>query len=313
MDATTALILSQVVNGLQMGLLLFLVAAGLTLIFGIFDFINLAHGAFYMLGAFVSATLALHLGGWPLAVLATLPVMALLGAGVAETVARPLLGARHHLAQVLATFGLLLVLEALAMLAWGTDGMPVALPAWLSGQVELAAGVRLPAYRLLIIAVGLAVALALHVLMRHTRFGLQMRAIASNPRMALALGAPVRRIRMGVFGLSAALAGLAGALMAPISEASLSMAVEIIIIAFVIIIIGGLGSVAGSFVAAMLVGMIDTLGRAWLDELLALALPLEVAETAAPALSSMSIYLLMILILVLKPAGLLPPPARGST
>ncbi len=313
MDATTALILSQVVNGLQMGLLLFLVAAGLTLIFGIFDFINLAHGAFYMLGAFVSATLALHLGDWLLAVLATLPVMALLGAGVAETVARPLLGARHHLAQVLATFGLLLVLEALAMLAWGTDGMPVALPAWLRGQVELAAGVRLPAYRLLIIAIGLAVALALHVLMRHTRFGLQMRAIASNPRMALALGAPVRRIRMGVFGLSAALAGLAGALMAPISEASLSMAVEIIIIAFVIIIIGGLGSVAGSFVAAMLVGMIDTLGRAWLDELLALALPLEVAETAAPALSSMSIYLLMILILVLRPAGLLPPPARGST
>jgi len=312
MDATSALILVQVLNGLQMGLLLFLVAAGLTLIFGIFDFLNLAHGAFYMLGAFISASLTLALGSWPVAVVLSLPLMALVGVAVSETLARPLLGARHHLAQVLATFGLLLVIEALAMLAWGTQGLAVALPEWLKGQVTVVEGVRLPAYRVLIIVIGLAVAAGLHVLLHRSRFGLQLRAIADDPPMALALGAPVRRIRMGVFGLSAALAGLAGALVAPISEASLAMAVEVIIIAFVVIIIGGLGSVAGSFIAALLVGMIETSSRAWLDQLLALALPPQVAETAAPALSSMSIYVLMIVILLFRPAGLLPPRRRSE-
>ena len=312
MDASLALIAAQAFNGLQLGLLLFLVAAGLTLVFGIFDFLNLAHGAFYMLGAFISASLTLMLGSWPAAVVLTLPLMALLGAGLGEAVARPLLGARHHLAQVLATFGLLLMLQALAMLIWGTQGLAVSLPSALRGQVEILPGVSVSGYRLLIIIIGLAVAAGLHALLKHTRFGMQVRAIAANPRMARCLGAPVGRIRAGVFGLSAALAGLAGALVAPISEASLSMSVEVIIIAFVVIIIGGLGSIAGSFVAALLVGMIDTLGRAFLDDVLLALMPLELAETAAPALSSMGIYLLMILVLIWRPGGLLPPARRGG-
>ncbi len=320
MSAEAALIITQLLNGVQLGLLLFLVAAGLTLIFGVLDFVNLAHGAFVMLGAFISASIAGMLqgvpGGWLLGVVLMLPLLALLGMALELLLARPLqraglTPAALHLAQVLATFGVLLACSAVAMMIWGTQGMGVVLPGWLRGQVALGEAVQLPAYRLFIIVIGLMVALALHLLLQRTRLGMQLRAVASNADMAAALGAPVDALRVAVFALGAALAGLAGALMVPIAEASLGMAVEYIIIAFVIIIIGGLGSLKGSFFAALLVGMLDTLGRAFLDDALAAVLPLELAETAAPALSSMSIYLLMAAVLIWKPAGLFPPPTRG--
>ena len=311
MSAQAALIIAQLLNGVQLGLLLFLIAAGLTLIFGVLDFVNLAHGAFVMLGAFISASLAQLTGSWPAGVALMLPLLAITGMALEWSLARPLAGARHHLAQVLASFGALLALMALAMLIWGAQGLSVVLPAWLRGQVSFGAGVQLPAYRLLIIIIGLAVAAALHLLLHRTRLGMQLRAVAADGDMAAALGAPVRRLRLFVFALGAALAGLAGALMVPIAEASLSMAVEYIIIAFVIIIIGGLGSLKGALAGALLAGMIDTLGRAFLDDALGLIMPLELAETAAPALSSMSIYLLMAAILIFRPAGLFPPARRG--
>ncbi len=305
----TALFVTQLVNGLQLGILLFLVASGLTLVFGILDFVNLAHGVFYMLGAFISASLAALCGSWPLGVVLALPLVALAGAAAERLVARPLYG-KSHLAQVLATFGLILLADALAMLIWGVEGRTVALPHWLQGRVA-AGAVELPVYRLVIIFSGLAVAAALYVWVHHTRFGMLVRAAAANRAMAEALGVDTTRLHAVVFILGAVLAGLAGALITPITEASLSMGSDIIIVAFVVIIIGGTGSLKGAFAAAMLVGLVDALGRAWLDDLFKLAFPAEIAETAAPAISAMSIYILMAAILVLRPGGLFPPRARG--
>ena len=309
MDA--GLLAAQVVNGLQLGVLLFLVAAGLTLVFGILDFVNLAHGAWYMLGAFVSASLTAAIGIWPLAVLLTLPLAAATGWLAERLVARPLYG-RSPLAQVLATFGLVLVIEALAMLVWGAEGRTVLLPAWLTGQLHLGSSIVLPVYRLVIIGTGLMVASGLFFLIHHTRFGMQVRAAAANRAMAEALGLDTTRLHAAIFALGATLAALAGALVAPITEASLAMGLEIIIIAFVVIIIGGLGSLKGAFVAALLIGMIDTFGRAYLDDIFRALMPLELAETAAPAVSAMSIYILMALVLAFRPQGLFPPRSRGG-
>ncbi len=306
----TTLIVTQIVNGLQLGILLFLVASGLTLVFGILDFVNLAHGAYYMLGAFISATLAGWTGSWPLSIVLGLPVVALIGAITERAVARPLYG-RSHLAQVLATFGLILVIDAAAMLVWGVEGRSVELPGWLNGRVTLPGGVELPTYRLLIIGTGLTVAAGLYAWVHHSRFGMLLRAAAANRDMAEALGVDTARLYSAVFALGAGLAGLAGMLVAPLTEASLAMGLEIIIIALVVIIIGGVGSLKGAFVAALLAGLVDTLGRAWLDDLFKLALSPEAAETAAPAVSAMSVYLLMALILALRPQGLFPPKARG--
>jgi branched-chain amino acid transport system permease protein len=307
----TALLAAQVVNGLQLGVLLFLVAAGLTLVFGILDFVNLAHGAWYMLGAFISASLTAITGSWPLAVVLTLPLAAATGWLAERLLVRPLYG-RSHLAQVLATFGLVLVIEALAMLIWGAEGRTVLLPPWLAGQLRLGEGIVLPVYRLVIIATGLAVAAGLFLLVHRTRFGMRVRAAAANRPMAEALGLDTTRLHAAIFALGAVLAALAGALVAPITEASLAMGLEIIIIAFVVIIVGGLGSLKGAFVAALLIGMIDTFGRAYLDDLFRALMPLEVAETAAPAVSAMSIYILMALILAFRPQGLFPPRTRGG-
>ncbi len=306
-----ALAATQIVNGLQLGVLLFLVASGLTLIFGILDFVNLAHGVFYMLGAFVSASLSAWTGSWPLAVGLSLPVVALTGLVTERLVARPLYG-KSHLAQVLATFGLILLADALAMLVWGVEGRSVALPGWLDGRVTLGGGMELPLYRLVIIAAGLAVAGGLYLWVHHTRFGMLVRAAAANRDMAEALGVDTSKLFSAVFALGAALAGLAGMLIAPVTEASLSMGSDIIIIAFVVIIIGGIGSLKGAFIAALLAGMTDTMGRAWLDGAFKLVMPAQAAETAAPAISAMSVYILMAAILVARPRGLFPPPSRGG-
>ena len=304
-----ALILIQILNGLQLGVLLFLLAAGLTLVFGIMDFINLAHGAFYMLGAFICATLAIWFDSFLIAVLLSVPITFAIGVVVELGVARQLYQA-DHLEQILATFGLILIADTLVQMIWGPEGMTFALPEVLNGQVQLLYGVEFPVYRVLIISVGLLVALALYLVVSHTRTGMLIRAGASNRRMVEALGVDIRMLFTLVFAAGAAMAGLAGLMIAPITEASIGMGNEILIVAFVVIVIGGIGSVQGAFFGAMLVGSIDTLGRAFLDDLLGLVLSHQAAETSAPAISAMLIYILMAVILYFRPQGLFG--VRGS-
>lgn len=307
MDA--ALFIMQVLNGLQLGLLLFLVASGLTLVFGIMDFVNLAHASLYMVGAMICASVAFVVDSFLWAIVIALPLTALVGWAVERFVARKLY-ARDHLDQVLATFGLILVLGTSAHLIWGPQGIAVPLPEWLRGQVTLSETLILPRYRLLIIGAGLSAAGGLFWLVNYTRLGMLIRAGASNRRMASALGVNIEFLFSVVFALGAALAGLAGMLITPITEASLGMGNSIIITAFVVIIVGGIGSMKGAFIAAMLIGMIDTLGRAFLDGFFALFMSLEAAENSAPAVSAMLIYIIMAVVLAFKPAGLFPPKVR---
>ena len=304
----TGLLLIQLLNGLQLGILLFLLAAGLTLVFGIMDFVNLAHGSLYMMGAFFCATLAQLTGSFLLAIALSIPAVILLGI-VVEMIAVRTLYSRDHLDQVLATFGLILFFDGLVHLFWGTSGMTVPLPDWLEGQVEIGTFV-FPSFRILIIATGLLVALGLYLVVTRTRIGMLIRAGASNRTMVGALGIDVKTLFTLVFAGGAALAGLAGMMIAPITEASIGMGNQIIIVAFVVIIIGGIGSIKGAFIAALIVGLIDTLGRSFLDDLLTVAMSTEAAETAAPALSAMLIYILMAGILAFRPQGLFPPKGR---
>ena len=299
----SALVMIQVLNGLQLGVLLFLLAAGLTLVFGIMDFINLAHGAFYMLGAFICATLALWFDSFLLAVLLAVPITFVIGVVVELGIARQLYQA-DHLEQILATFGLILIADTLVQIIWGPEGLTFALPEILNGQVRLFYDVEFPVYRILIISVGLLVALALYLVVSHTRIGMLIRAGASNRRMVQALGVDIRMLFTLVFAAGAAMAGLAGLMIAPITEASIGMGNEILIVAFVVIVIGGIGSVQGAFFGAILVGLIDTLGRSFLDDFLRLFLSHQAAETSAPAISAMLIYILMAVILTFRPQGL---------
>ncbi len=305
----TALIVIQVLNGVQLGLLLFLVASGLTLIFGILDFVNLAHGALYMLGAFICATLTMWTGNFILSVILSLPVVGAIGFAIERLVARSLYS-RDHLDQVLATFGLILVLDTLAHLIWGPEGMAIPLPAWLDGQIAVTETLVIPTYRLLIIATGLATAGGLFWLVNHTRLGMLIRAGASNRTMVAALGINIELLFSLVFALGAVLAGLAGMLVAPITEASIGMGNNIIITAFVVIIVGGIGSMKGAFIAALMIGLIDTLGRSFLDDIFKLFMSTAAAETSAPAVSAMLIYIIMAVVLAVRPQGLFPPKVR---
>ncbi|MCB1333839.1 MAG: branched-chain amino acid ABC transporter permease [Roseivivax sp.] len=304
-----SLLVIQTLNGLQLGLLLFLVASGLTLVFGILDFVNLAHASLYMVGAFICATLTFALGNFLLAVLVALPITAAIGWAIERFVARPLY-ARDHLDHVLATFGLILVMETLAHMIWGPQGIAVPLPAWLNGQVALSETLVIPSFRLVIIGAGLAAAGGLFWLVNYTRLGMLIRAGASNRVMVGALGINIEMLFGLVFALGAALAGLAGMLVAPITEASIGMGNNVIITAFVVIIVGGIGSMKGAFIAALLIGLIDTLGRAFLDDLFKLFMSSAAAETSAPAISAMLIYIIMALVLAIRPQGLFPPKVR---
>ncbi|MEM6621730.1 MAG: branched-chain amino acid ABC transporter permease [Pseudomonadota bacterium] len=303
-----ALFVTQTLNGLQLGVLLFLVAAGLTLIFGIMDFINLAHGAFYMLGAYFCGTVLALTDSFLLGLLIALPLTAAAGYIAEVTIARSLY-TRDHLDHVLATFGLILVLDTAVHWFWGAEGMAVPSPSWLSGQVGLF-GAELPTYRVAIVAVGLMVAAGLYLMVAHTRLGMLIRAGAANRTMVQALGIDIQKLFAVVFAIGAAMAGLAGMMIAPITEASIGMGNEIIIVAFVVIIIGGIGSIKGAFIGALIVGVIDTMGRSYLDQLLKLVMSEQFAETAAPALSAMLIYIIMAAILVVRPQGLFPPRTR---
>ncbi len=296
----------QFLNGFQFGVLLFLIAAGLTLVFGIMDLVNLAHGSLYMLGAFLGATFAMWTDSFVLGVLLGLPAILVVGI-VIEMVALRTLYSRDHLDQVLATFGLIIFFNELVQVIWPLDGLVVELPKYLDGSVELGFGIVYSSYRLLIIAVGLLVAGGLYILVARTRLGMLIRAGASNRRMAGALGVNIKLLFTLVFGLGAALAGLAGMMVAPILSATSGMGEQILILAFVVIVIGGIGSIRGAFIAAIIAGLLDTMGRSFLDVLLLAFLPDNAAEAAGPALSSMLIYILMAAILFFRPQGLFPP------
>jgi len=299
------LLITQLLNGLQLGLLLFLLASGLTLIFGIMDFINLSHGSFYMIGAYFCGSVVAKTGSFLAGILLGLVGMFAVGALVEWFIARKLYRA-DHLDHVLVTFGLILIFDTLVHLIWGAAGMAIPLPDVLNGQITLGSLV-FPVYRTVIIFAGLLVAAILFILVTRTRLGMLIRAGASNRTMVEALGVNINRLFLFVFALGAAMAGLAGMLIAPITEASIGMGNDIIIVAFVVVIVGGIGSVKGAFYAALLLGLIDTMSRSYLDVVLQLAMPVGYAETAAPALSAMLIYILMAAVLAFRPQGLFPP------
>src|SRR5437016_7437177 len=300
------LIVEQSLNGLQFGLMLFLLAAGLTLVFGIMDMINLAHGSLYMLGAFIASTLVQATGSFVAGVLRAIPATAMLGILLEISVLRTLY-ARDHLSQVLATFALILIINELTRLAWGSDAA-LPMPQALSGPVELLPGLRYPAYRLVIIAVGILVALLLFLVTK-TRVGMLVRAGASNREMALAMGVDIKTLFTLVFGAGAGLCALAGALLAPLFAVQVGMGENILILAFVVIVIGGIGSIRGALVGAVLLGIVDTIGRAFLPILFGIFFQPRVASAAGPAIASVTIYLLMAVVLFFRPQGLFP--ARG--
>jgi branched-chain amino acid transport system permease protein len=298
----------QSLNGLQFGLMLFLLAAGLTLVFGVMDMINLAHGSLYMVGAFVAAWLAQLSGSFIVAVLGSVAITAAFGMLLEATLLRTLY-ARDHLSQVLATFALILILNDGVKMIFGTD-LPLSAPAALAGPVEIFPGLPYPSYRLLILAVGVVLALALYLLVAKTRLGALVRAGASNRQMAQTMGMDIQRLFTGVFGIGAGLCAVAGALLGPLLAVQVGMGENILIMAFVVVVIGGIGSIRGALIGALLVGFVDTLGRTLLQQGLREFLPPQWASAAGPALASVSVYVLMAVVLALKPQGLFP--ARGG-
>ncbi|MGW8159145.1 MAG: branched-chain amino acid ABC transporter permease [Desulfoprunum sp.] len=299
------LVIEQILNGLQLGITLFLMSAGLTLVFGIMQVINLAHGSFYMIGAYVGATVAARTGSFLLGVAAALAGAAIAGM-IVEVIVLRRLYRREHLDQVLATFGLILFFNELTRIVWGRQPLMMDVPAWLGGSVELLPGLPYPVYRLAVIAVGIAVALGLWLLFSRIRLGMQIRAGASNREMIAALGVNIRPLYTLVFGLGTLLAGLAGVMAGPILAVESGMGESILILTFVVIVIGGIGSVRGAVVGALLVGLVDTLGRAFLPVLLRLFLASAAADSIAASIASMAIYILMAAILVWRPRGLFP-------
>src|SRR5215470_2105326 len=303
------LLLEQCLNGLQFGLLLFLLAAGLTLVFGIMDLVNLAHGSFYMIGAYCAATFAAVTGSFVLGALLGLVATLIVGMMVDVLALRRLYG-RDHLDQVLGTFGLILFFNELVRLIWGPAGLSLPVPGWLSTAVEILPGIYYPSYRIAIIVVALLVALFLYIVVMRTRLGMLIRAGAANREMVGALGINIKRLYTLVFGLGAALAGLAGLMQAPILTVQIGMGENILILAFVVIIIGGIGSIRGAFIAALTIGLIDTMGRAFLPNLLRNFTSYSAGSSAGPALSSMLIYTLMAVVLVFRPEGLFPASSK---
>jgi branched-chain amino acid transport system permease protein len=301
---TWQLILVQLLNGIQLGMLLFLLSAGLTLVFGIMNVVNLAHGSLYMMGAYIAASVFNASGSFLLAAGAVILGGLLLGV-IVERLALSTLYARDHLDQVLATFGLILFFNGLARLIWGPSTRYMGVPEPLSGTVGLW-GVQYPAYRLLIIGVGLVVAALTWVLIHRTRAGMLIRAGASNAAMVGALGVNIRRLNTLLFGVGAALAGIAGLMAGPILSVQPGMGEPVLILTLVVIIIGGIGSVRGAFLAGLVVGLVDTMGRVLLPILLRGVLDRSLANAAGPAIASMLIYLLMAVVLAFRPQGLFP-------
>ena len=285
----TLFYLEQALNGLQLGVMLFLMAAGLTLVFGIMNLINLAHGSLYMLGAYFAATLMMTTGSLLLALIAATLFTALCGYLLEVTLLRTLYR-RDHLDQVLCTFGIILFLNELTRIIWGALALPMDLPPALAGNIALLPGFTYPTFRLLIILAGLLVAVMMYLLISRTRLGMRIRAGASDRDMVGALGVNIRSLYSYVFSLGAALAGLAGFMAGPILAVQVGMGDSVLVLALVVIVIGGVGSVRGALVAAILVGLVDTFGRVLLPA----------------ALADMGIYTLMAVVLFTRPQGLFP-------
>lgn len=299
-----SLLLAQLLNGLQYGVLLFLLAAGLTLVFGIMSFVNLAHGSLYMVGAYASAVVATHTDSFLLTVCGAVAAGLVVGA-LLEWVAVARLYRRDHLDHVLATFGLVMFFNEAVRYIWGPQPVFVSLPEALSGTVEFF-GFTYPAYRFLIILVGVSVALGSQWLIHQTRVGMLIRAGSVNPAMVAALGVNISLLNALLFALGSALAALAGAMASPILSVQSGMGDGVLITTLVVIVIGGIGSVAGAFYASIFVGVADTLGRSYLPLLLRQVADRDVANAAGPALASMLIYMLMAIVLAWRPQGLFP-------
>ncbi|MFY0619428.1 branched-chain amino acid ABC transporter permease [Shimia sp.] len=297
------LFIEQLLNGLQFGVMLFLMSAGLTLVFGVMGLINLAHGSLYMIGAFAAAAVATATGSFVLALMASLAAAALAGALIELTIIRRLYD-RDHLDQVLATFALILIFSEGTRWIFGSFPLFLDVPEVLSGSVTLPGGIQYPAYRLSIIVIGLVVAAGMFALINRTRVGIRIRAGEADREMIAALGVDIAKLYTFVFALGAALAGFAGALVGAIQSVQVGMGEPVLILAFVVIVIGGIGSVKGALVGALLVGLTDTMGRFLLPQIFALFLEPSAAVSVGSALSSMLIYILMAGVLVVRPRGL---------
>lgn len=300
----TTLYLTQLLNGLQLGVLLFLLAAGLTLIFGIMNFVNLAHGSLYMLGAYFAAAVANASGSFIVGLLVAVPGAMLVGI-VLEKLALGRLYSRDHLDHVLATFGLVLFINETVRMIWGASPIYSQAPEALSGTVDLF-GISYSSYRFAIIVVGLAVGGFLYWMISHTRIGMLIRAGATHAAIVSALGVNIKLLNTLIFGLGAALAGLAGVMAGPILSVQPGMGETILIQTLVVIIVGGIGSIRGAFLAALLIGVVETIGRAFLPIWMSALMPSSIAQAAGPAVASMLIYLLMAIVLAFKPEGLFP-------
>ena len=306
---TPLLVVEQLLNGVQFGIMLFLMAAGLTLVFGIMNLVNFAHGSLYMIGAYLCAYAYGKTGSYLLAVLASLGGTLVLGIAVELIVFRQLYR-RDHLDQVLATFGLILFFNEMVRIIFGDTEIYSAVPGFLTGRVTLLPGLTYPLYRLAIIVVGLVVALLLYLLVMKTRLGMLIRAGAANRTMVGALGVDIALLFTLLFGLGAMLAALSGLLAGPVFSVTAGMGDGVLILAIVVIVIGGIGSIRGAFIAAILIGVVDTMGRVFLRPMLAAVMAKSAADNAGPALASMLIYILMAVVLYFRPQGLFPPRGR---
>jgi len=302
---TWLLFLEQIVNGIQFGVFLFLVSAGLTLVLGIMNVVNLAHGSLYMLGAYFAATMLSWTGSFLLAIILVVPLILAVGVLVELIVLRTMYD-RDHMDQVLATFGLILFFNQGVILVWGPDSQTMNIPAFLEGSVEILPEVPYPIFRLAIIGAGLLMAVFLFFLITRTKTGMLIRAGASNGQMVRALGVNIRFLFTIVFGLGAILAGLAGLMSGPISSVESGMGEDMLILAFVVIVIGGIGSVRGAVVASVIIGVVEVVGRSVLPFMMREFISEDAAQTAGPALASMLMYILMALVLFFKPQGLFP-------
>ena len=305
---TLTLILEQAFNGLQAGVTLFLVAAGLTLILGIMDVVFLAHGAQVMIGAYAAAAITSATGNFYIGLLLAIPVTFASGYLLEFLLIRHLYR-RDHMEQVLATFGLILFFNELIRIGFGPAALYSDLPPSLSGFVEILPGTPYPVYRLGVILVGLACAIAIHTFVSRTRIGAMVRAGANNPEMTAALGINIKILFRFIFAAGACFAGVAGMMLGPMTAVQPGMGEPLLILSLVVIIIGGIGSVRGAFIAAIIVGLVDTLGRVFLPAMLRLVVDQATADGAGPAVASMLVYILMAVVLIFRPTGLFP--AKG--
>lgn len=303
---TATLLLEQIFNGLQAGVMLFLIAAGLTLVLGIMDFVFLAHGSQVMIGAYAATALTAWTGNLYLGVALAIPLTFVFGLLLETLIIRHLYH-RDHMEQVLASFGLILFFNELVRIGFGPAALFSNLPPMLSGAVTIFPDAPYPVFRLVVIGVGLLAAVMIWLLVTRTRLGALVRAGASNRTMAAALGVNIALLQRFVFAIGACLAGIAGMMLGPITTVESGMGEPLLILSLVVIIIGGVGSVQGAFIAAIMVGLVDTTGRVLLPHLLRSVMDQATADGAGPALASMLVYIFMSVVLVVRPRGLFPP------